>query len=183
MAQVRARKSISVTNEVRVELYYQAQYNQCVTIIDLRALTDQRPDVVQRMKNITAAGNLRQSLLVPGAEPRGEIGDGGLRSEAPVDQFQQPDAPGIGVAMLFRTQQEAEGGFGIDPHQDGIARLEDLIEEADEDGGEVVLLVDAPGMSNGAVHDVVHGPQGDPIIEEVAQQFDHAAGRTMADEH
>ena len=31
--------SLSVTNEVRVELYYQAQYNQCVTIIDLRALT------------------------------------------------------------------------------------------------------------------------------------------------
>src|SRR5208337_744785 len=55
-------------------------------------------------KNITAAGNLRQGLLVPGAEPRGEIGDGGLRSEASVDQFQQPDAPGIGVAMLFRTQ-------------------------------------------------------------------------------
>ena len=146
-------------------------------------VTDQRPDVVQRMKNITAAGTPRQSLLVPGAEPRGEIGDGGLRSEAPVDQFQQPDAPGIGVAMLFRTQQEAEGGLGIDPHQDGIARLEDLIEEADEDGGEVVLLVDSPGLSNGAVHDVVHGPQGDPIIEEVTQQFDDAAVGTMADQH
>ncbi len=36
---VRARKSISVTNEVRVELYHQAQYNQCVTIIDLRTPT------------------------------------------------------------------------------------------------------------------------------------------------
>ena len=36
---VRARKSISVTNEVRVELYHQAQYNQCVTVIDLRALS------------------------------------------------------------------------------------------------------------------------------------------------
>src|SRR5208337_4129985 len=85
-----------------------------------------------------------------------------LGSEALVDQFQQPDAPGIGVAMLFRTQQEAEGGLGIDRHQNGIARLEDLIEEADDDGGEVVLLVDPPGLSNGAVHDVVHGPQGDP---------------------
>ena len=146
-------------------------------------VTDQRPDVVQRMKNITAAGDPRQSLLVPGAEPRGEIGDGGLGSEASVDQFQQPDAPGVGVAMLFRTQQEAEGRGGIDPHQDGIACLEDLIEQADEDAGEVVLLVDSPGLSNGAVHDVVHGPQGDPIIEEVAQQFDHAAGRTMADQH
>lgn len=63
-----------------------------------------------------SSGSLHQpSLLVPGAEPRGEIGDGGIGSEAPVDQFQQPEAPGIGVAMLFRTQQEAEGGFGIDP--------------------------------------------------------------------
>ena len=26
-------------------------------------------------------------------------------------------------------------------------------------------------------------PRGDPIIEDVAQQFDHAAGRTMADQH
>src|SRR5208282_902380 len=34
------------------------------------------------------------------------------------------------------------------PHQDGIARLEDLIEEADEDAGEVVLLVDSLGMRN-----------------------------------
>ena len=39
---VRARKSISVTNEVRVQLYHQAQYNQCVTIIDLRALSMQQ---------------------------------------------------------------------------------------------------------------------------------------------
>ena len=57
------------------------------------------------MKNITAAGDLGQSLLVAGAESRAEIGDGGLGSEAPVGQFQQPDAPGIGVAMLFQTQR------------------------------------------------------------------------------
>ncbi len=41
----------------------------------------------------------------------------------------------------------------------------------------------APGMRNGAVHDVVHGPHRDPVIEDVAKQFDHAAGRTMADQH
>jgi hypothetical protein len=100
--------------------------------------------------------------VVSGAKPRGEIGDGGLGSEAPIDQFQQPGAPGIGVAMLLQTQQEAEAGGSIDPHQDGISRQEDLIEEADVDGGEVVLVVDFLGLSNGAVHDVVHAPQGDP---------------------
>ena len=67
-------------------------------------VADQWLDVVQRMKNITAARTPRQSLLVAGAEPQGEIGDGGIRSEAAVDQLQQPDAPGIGVTMLFQTQ-------------------------------------------------------------------------------
>ena len=33
------------------------------------------------------------------------------------------------------------------------------------------------------MHDVVHGPHGEPIIEDVAKQFDHAADRTMADQH
>ena len=112
---------------------------------------------------------------MPGAESRAEIGDVGLGSEALVDQFQQPDAPGIGVAMLFRTQQEAEGGFGIDPHEDRIAGLEDLIEKTDENAGEVVLLVGCPGRSNSAVLDVVHGPHREPIIEDVSKQFDHGA--------
>ena len=125
-------------------------------------MTDQRPDVVERMEDITAAGTPGQGLAVPGAEPRGEIGDGGLGGEAPVDQFQQPHAPGLGVAMLLQAEQEAEGRGGIDPHQDRIARLEDLVEQADADGGEVVPLIDPPGLSDGAVHDVVHGPQGDP---------------------
>ena len=104
-------------------------------------VADQRPHVVQRMKNISAAGNSRESFFVPGAKPPAEIGDVSIGSVALVDQFEQPDAPGIGVAMLFRTQQEAEGGLGIDPHQDRIAGLEDLIEKTDENAGEVVLLV------------------------------------------
>ena len=51
------------------------------------------------------------------------------------------------------------------------------------DGGEVVLLVDPPGLNDGAVHEVAHGPQGDPKIEDVAQHRLHAAGRALADEH
>ena len=112
---------------------------------------------------------------MPGAESRAEIGDGSLRSEAPANQFQQPDAPGIGVAVLFRTQQEAESGLGIDPHEDRIAGLVDLIEKPDVNGGEVVLSVDCLGRSNSAVHDVVHGPHREPVIEDVLKQFDHAA--------
>ena len=46
----------------------------------------------------------------------------------------------------------------MDPHQDRIARLEDPIEEVDEDAGEVVLLVDSLVIRYGAVHEVVDGP-------------------------
>jgi hypothetical protein len=33
------------------------------------------------------------------------------------------------------------------------------------------------------VHDVVHGPHREPVIEDVSKQFDHAADGTMADQH
>ena len=112
---------------------------------------------------------------MPGAESRAEIGDGSLGSETLVDLFQQSDGPGIGVAMLFQTQQETEGGFGIDSHEDRVAGLVDLIEKTDANGGEVVLLVDCLGRSNSTVHDVVHGPHRELIIEDVLKQFDHAA--------
>ena len=137
-------------------------------------VTGQRPNVVQRMENITAAGDLRESLLVPGPEPLGKISDSGIRGEALVDQFHQPDAPGIGVAMLFLTQQKAEGGLGIDSHQNGIARLEYFVEEADLDAGEVVLLVDSPGIKTALCTMLCTVPRGDRVIEEVAKQFDHA---------
>ena len=68
-------------------------------------VTDQRTNFAQSMKNITAAGNPRQSLLMTGAEPRGEIGDGSLGSKAPVDQFEQLHPPGIGVAMFFQGSE------------------------------------------------------------------------------
>ena len=71
------------------------------------------------MKNITATGTPRQSLLVPGAEPRGEIGDGGHGSEAPVDQFQQPDAPGIGVAMLSGLSKKQKVDWASTPTKTG----------------------------------------------------------------
>ena len=40
-----------------------------------------------------------------------------------------------------------------------------------------------PRAGDGAVDDVVHGALGDPIVEQVAEQLDHAAGRAMADQH
>jgi hypothetical protein len=85
--------------------------------------------------------------------------------------------------LIFQTEQETESRAGIDPHQDGITRREDLVQEADADAGAVVLLVDSAGLRAGAVNDVVHASQGALMIEDVRQQFDHAAGRTMADQN
>ena len=85
--------------------------------------------------------------------------------------------------MVFKTQQVAKRGRRIDPHQHRVAGLEDFIVDADEDGGEVVLLVDSLGLGDGAVNDVVHGAERHLIIENIAQQFDHGAARTMADQH
>ena len=96
------------------------------------------------MKNITAAETPRQSLLVPGAEPRGEIGDGGLGSEASVDQFQQPDAQVSASRCSSGLSKKQKVDWASTPTKTGSA-LEDLIEEADVDAGEVVLLVDSPG--------------------------------------
>jgi hypothetical protein len=42
------------------------------------------------------------------------------------------------------------------------------------DTREVVLLVDSCSSSDGAMNDVVDGPQGHLMIVEVAPQFDHA---------
>ena len=145
-------------------------------------VTDQRPDVVERMKNITAAGNLRQSLLVPGESPKAKSAmvASGAKPRSTSSSSRMPQVSASRCSSGLSKKQKVD--LASTPTKTG-SRLEDLIEEADEDGGEVVLLVDSPGMSNGAVHDVVHGPQGDPIIEEVTQQFDDAAVGTMADQH
>ena len=103
-------------------------------------VTDQRPEFVQRMEDITAAGDPGQGLLMAGAEPRGEIGDGGLGGETPVDQLEEAHPPGVGVAMLFLAQQVAVGGRGVDADEDGATGLEDLVIGTDADAGQVLAI-------------------------------------------
>ena len=117
-----------------------------------------------------------------GAEPAAGVGDGGLGGEAPVDQLQQAHAPGVGVAMVLQAQQVAVGRGGIDAHEDRVAGLEDLVMGPDADAGQVVRSVDRPGRFDGAVDDVVDRPQGDLAVEEVAEQFDDAPVRAVADQ-
>ena len=62
--------------------------------------------------------------------------------------------------------------MGIDP-TNRIAGLVDLIEKTNANARQVVFLVDCLGRSNSAVHDVVHSPHREPIIEDVSKQFRH----------
>src|SRR3954466_10435142 len=134
------------------------------------------------MKDITAAGDPGQGLLMPGAESRAEIGDGGLGSEAPVDQFEEAQPPGVGVAMLFLAEQVTVGGLGVDADEDRVTGLEDLVIGTDADAGQVLAKVDLTGGGDGLVDDVVNRPDGEVVIEEVAEQFGDAPERTVTDE-
>jgi hypothetical protein len=83
------------------------------------------------MKVIAPTSDLRESQLLAGAEVAATLSDDGFRGQAAVDQLQQSDAPGLGITMLFPTEQVAEGGGRVDPHQDRIGGLEDLVVAAD----------------------------------------------------
>src|SRR4051794_32663540 len=97
---------------------------------------------------------------MPGAEPRGEIGGSGLGSEAPVNQFEEVDSPGFGVATLFLAQQVAVGGLGVDADEDRATGLEDLVIGPDADPGQVLAKVDLAGGGDGLVDDVVDRADG-----------------------
>src|SRR5271167_4407012 len=123
------------------------------------------------MKVIATTRDIRESELLASAETAAAISDDGLRCKTAVDQFQQPDAPGYSIAMLFPTEQVAEGGSRVDPHQNGIRALEDLIVCTDTHRRQIVLLVDPPDLGHSAAHDIVDGSQGYRIVKQIAQQF------------
>ena len=141
---------------------------------------DRRLEVTGQVEDIAATGDLGQRRGLAGAEAGAEVGDDGLGGEAALGQFQQPHPPGVGVAVLLLTQQVAEGGGGIDAHQDRVAGLEDLVMGPDADGGQVVRAVDLAGPSDGGLDHVMDGAQRGLGVEEVAQQGDDAAVGAVA---
>ena len=60
------------------------------------------------------------------------------------------------------------------PHQHRVGCLVDFVVCADADAGEIVLLVDFPRLRDGTVHDVVHGSQGDRVLDRWPT-WDHIA--------
>ena len=134
------------------------------------------------MKDITAAGDPGQGLLMSGAEPRGESGEGGLGIKTAVDQLEQARPPGVRVAVFFLAEQVAVGGLGVDADEDRATGLEDLVIGTAADSGQVLALVDLAGGGDGLLHDVVSRPHGEVGIEEVAEQLGDAAERAVTEE-
>ena len=58
---------------------------------------------------IALAGDIRQGLSLTGAETATRIGDGCLGIEALINQVKQANAPGVGVTMVFQTEEVAKG--------------------------------------------------------------------------
>ncbi len=127
------------------------------------------------MEDIAATGDLGQRQILAGAQAGAEVGDGGLGGEAAFGQFQESHPPGVGVAVLFRAQQVAEGGSGVDAHEDRPSGLEDLVMGPDADAGQVVGAIDLLGRRHGGLDHVMDGPQRERGVEEVAQEGDHTA--------
>ncbi len=134
------------------------------------------------MEDVTATRDIRQGLGLSGPQSPGEIGDGGVGSEAPFAQFQQAYAPSIGVAVLFRTEQVAVGRGDIGADQHRPAGLEDLVVGAEADGSEVLPSGDGACSGDGLVQDVVNGADRQRIVKDIREQFGDAAQGTVADE-
>ena len=117
--------------------------------------------VAEDVEDVAPAGDLRQGESLAGTEAAAGVGDGGLGIEALVDQLQQAHAPGYGVAMVLQAEQVAIGRGRIDADEHRVEGLKDLIVGPDANGGQVVTSADGPSRFDGAVHDIVHGPQGD----------------------
>ena len=115
--------------------------------------------IADDVEDIALAGDIRQGLGLAGAEAAAGVGDGGLGIEALIDQFEQADAPGVGVAMFLQAEQVAIGRGRVDTHEHRLAGLEDLVVGPDADASQVDTAADRLSRFDGAVHDVVHRAQ------------------------
>src|SRR5271166_1862347 len=144
---------------------------------------DEMLKITENVEDVAPAGNLGQGQCLAGAQTQARIGDGGIGSEALIDQLQQAHAPGFSVAVVLQTKQVAVGRRGVDAHQYWKAGLEDFVVGTDAHATQIATAVDRPSRFDGAGDDVVHRTQGDAPVEEVAEQFDDSAVRAVADQH
>src|SRR5580658_10731122 len=118
------------------------------------------PDLLLGVKNIAAARGVWQGSCLSGTQAAARIGDDSIRGEAAILQFQEPHAPGIGIAMSFLAQQVAVGGIRIQAGEHGDAALENFVVKADANGAEILSVVVLASRRDDAADDVVNGADG-----------------------
>ena len=96
--------------------------------------------------------------------------------------IQQMDPPGVGVAMRLRSQQIAVGRVGINAGQHGLSTVEDLIVQAHPNARQILLLVDGASLLRGQLKHIMDSADADGHAQQVAQELDNAATRTVADQ-
>ena len=112
---------------------------------------DQLAQIPERVKDVATARCAGPGQTLPRSQTTTGVGDGGVRAKTVVLQLQQPDAPGVGVAVFFETEQVAERRRHIDTDENRLPVLKDLVVRADADRGQIVVCVVIPGQLNGGV--------------------------------
>ena len=146
-------------------------------------IAGQELQIAKDVENVASTGNLRKGQSLTGTQPATRISNGGLGIETLIDQIEQTNAPGVGVAMLLQTEQVAIGRGRVDTDEDRLAGLEDFVMSADADTSQIAPAVDLARRFDGAMHDVVHRAQGDGVVKEVADQLDDGPVGAVADQH
>ena len=123
---------------------------------------------LQSMKHIATTGKTGQRQFLPRAQAAAEIGNGGVRSETAVAQFQQAHAPGYGIAVFLLAQQITIGGEDVGTHQNGSSALEDFVMGADADVGQILPGVVVPCCGHAGMNDVVDLADGERIVHFIA---------------
>lgn len=137
-------------------------------------------NILQSVEDIAPARRVGKGQVAARAQSGAEVGDEGVGVEAALVQFEESDAPGGAVAMIFLAEQEAVGGRSIDADEDRALGLEDFIDQADVDGVEDVFVIDGAGKDHGFANDVVDGAERNVAAQTIVKVMDDAAIATAA---
>jgi hypothetical protein len=130
---------------------------------------DHSLQIADDVENIALAGDIGKGLSLTGVKTTTGVGDDCFGIEALIDQVQQADAPGVGVAMFLQAKQIAIGRGRVDTHQYQLAGLKYLVVGSDPDASYLDTTADRSSWSTGAANDVVHRAQCDTAVKEVAK--------------
>ncbi len=103
---------------------------RCSALVEARPRVGEAFALALDVKHIAMAQRVAPCSLLPGAQAVSCIGDRMVRIEPLLGRVEQVHAPGVGVAVVLRSQQVAIGRRGIDTGQHGRGTLEDLVMQA-----------------------------------------------------